>query len=73
MSEQKLTFEQALEKLESIVERLESGGISLDESIEAFEEGQKLVQFCLKKLQTAEKKVKKLSKDGEGNFTLNDF
>jgi exodeoxyribonuclease VII small subunit len=73
MSEQKLTFEQALEKLESIVERLESGEISLDESIEAFEEGQKLVQFCLKKLQTAEKKVKKLSKDGEGNFTLNDF
>jgi exodeoxyribonuclease VII small subunit len=73
MSEQKLTFEQALEKLESIVERLESGEISLDESIEAFEEGQKLVRFCLEKLQTAEKKVKKLSKDGEGNFTLNDF
>ncbi len=73
MSEQKLTFEQALEKLESIVERLESGEISLDESLDAFEEGQKLVRFCLKKLQTAEKKVKKLSQDSEGNFTLNDF
>lgn len=73
MTRKNLTFEEALDKLESIVNRLESGEISLDESIAAFEEGQKLVQFCLKKLEEAENKVKKLSKDNEGNFVLNDF
>ncbi len=73
MAKKNLTFEEALEKLESIVNRLESGEITLDESIKAFEEGQKLVQFCLKKLEQAEHKVKILSKDSEGNFVLNDF
>ncbi len=73
MTKKNLTFEEALEKLESIVEKLESGEITLDDSIAAFEEGQKLVEFCLKQLQTAEQKVKKLSKDADGNFELNDF
>ncbi|NOX89786.1 MAG: exodeoxyribonuclease VII small subunit [Calditrichaeota bacterium] len=73
MTQKKLTFEQALEKLEQIVSRLESGEISLDKSIDAFEEGQQLVQFCLKKLNEAEKKVKKLTRDSEGNFNLSEF
>ena len=73
MTKKNLTFEEALEKLESIVEKLESGEITLDDSIAAFEEGQKLVEFCLKQLQAAEQKVKKLSKDADGNFELNDF
>ncbi|RLD16486.1 exodeoxyribonuclease VII small subunit [candidate division KSB1 bacterium] len=73
MAEKKLTFEKALAKLEAIVEKLESGEISLDDSIAAFEEGQKLVDFCLKNLSEAESKVKKLSRDIDGNFELNDF
>ncbi len=73
MTQKKLTFEQALEKLEQIVSRLESGEISLDKSIDAFEEGQQLVQFCLKKLNEAENKVKKLTRDSEGNFNLSEF
>ncbi len=73
MAEKKLTFEKALAKLEAIVEKLESGEISLDDSIAAFEEGQKLVDFCLKNLSEAESKVKKLSRDINGNFELNDF
>ncbi len=73
MTKKNLTFEEALSRLETIVEKLESGETSLNDSIAAFEEGQKLVEFCLKQLQEAEEKVKTLSKDVNGNFELNDF
>ncbi|MHB2148922.1 exodeoxyribonuclease VII small subunit [Calditrichota bacterium LG25] len=73
MAAKKMTFEEALARLEEIVGKLESGEISLDKSIKAFEEGQKLVQFCLQKLNEAETKVKKLSQDGDGNFNLSDL
>ncbi len=73
MAKKNVTFEEALQKLEAIVEKLESGEITLNDSIAAFEEGQKLVEFCLQQLQEAEEKVKKLSKDANGNFELNDF
>ncbi len=69
----KVTFEEALAKLEAIVEKLESGEITLEDSIAAFEEGQKLVKFCLQKLTEAENKVKKLSQNADGSFELNDF
>ena len=66
------TFESALKKLENIVNRMESGEISLDESIKALEEGNELVKFCLNKLDDAEKKVKKLddSTDAEQQLEL---
>jgi exodeoxyribonuclease VII small subunit len=62
-----LTFEKSLEKLESIVKKLESGELSLEDSIKAFEEGVRLAQNCGKKLDEAEKKVEILltSKDGQ--------
>lgn len=62
-----LTFEKSLEKLESIVKKLESGDLSLEDSIKAFEEGVRLAQNCGKKLDEAEKKVEILltSKDGQ--------
>lgn len=55
-----LTFEEALEKLELIVQRLEKGQISLDESLETFEQGMKLAGFCSQKLAKAERKVEQL-------------
>ena len=66
------TFESALKKLENIVNRMESGEISLDESIKALEEVNELVKFCLNKLDDAEKKVKKLddSTDAEQQLEL---
>ncbi len=73
MATKKMTFEEALSRLEEIVSQLESGEITLDKSIAAFEEGQKLVKFCLEKLNEAETKVKKLTRDTEGNFNLNDL
>jgi exodeoxyribonuclease VII small subunit len=65
-----LTFEDALSRLEEIVSQLETGEIVLDDSIKVFEEGSELVKFCLSKIDTAEKKVKKLEKDNKGDLQL---
>lgn len=52
-----LSFESALSKLEAIVEKLEKGDISLDESIELYQEGVLLSKHCSKKLEEAEGKI----------------
>lgn len=69
----KLSFEQALKRIEDIVAVLEKGDQPLDHSIKLFEEGMELIQFCNKKLTEAEKKVKKLVKDQSGDIHLEDF
>lgn len=51
------TYESAMEKLEQIVAKLESGEATLDESLKLFEEGAKLAAFCSKALDTAEQKI----------------
>lgn len=51
------SFEQSLEELESLVEKLERGQLTLDESLELFERGMKLARICNKKLSTAERKI----------------
>ena len=51
------TFEQSITELEKIVERLEDGDVTLDESLELFEQGIKLSKSCQKMLDSAEKKV----------------
>lgn len=56
------TFEQAIEKLEAIVEELEQGDLTLEETIKKFEEGMELSKFCTDKLNQAEQKLKKLVK-----------
>lgn len=66
------SFEHSLKKLEDIVQTLENGETPLDETLQKFEEGMKLVQFCHGKLNEAEKKLKFLIKDKNGNFTLNE-
>ncbi len=66
-------FEKALQRLESIVEQLESGEIDLDKSINIFEEGNDLVKLCLEKLNSASKKIQKISEDSTGNIKLEDF
>jgi len=55
-------FEDALNKLEKIVSKLEEGDIPLEESLKLFEEGIRLSQFCNQKLDEAEKKVEILLK-----------
>jgi len=59
-------FEDAMKELEDIVKRLESGDLSLEESLKIFEEGIALSRYCFKKLEEAEKRVSILIKDEEG-------
>jgi exodeoxyribonuclease VII small subunit len=64
-----LTYETALEELETIVTALESGDHPLDEALALFERGQLLYQRCTELLDQAELKVKQLTEEGE----LKDF
>jgi len=57
MAEKKMTFEKALERLEEIVSKLETGDAPLDESLKLFEEGAKLASQCSSMLDRAEQKV----------------
>ena len=66
------TFEEQIGELEEIVKKLENGDVSLDESLELFEQGVKLTKGCQKMLDTAEKQVKVLMSDG-GEMTEKDF
>lgn len=68
--EKELTFEESLEKLESIVKKLESGEVPLDNAIVEFTEAMKLAKTCDEKLKNAESAITKLvNKDG----TTSDF
>ncbi len=70
---EKKTFEQSISELEDIVDRLEGGGASLDESLELFEKGIKLSKSCQKMLDSAEKKVSVLMADENGEMVKEDF
>lgn len=66
MSDKKeLNFEEAMEKLEKISTELEDGKLTLDKSVEKFEEGMKLSKACNDILEKAEKKITMLVRDGE--------
>src|SRR5581483_9636915 len=67
------TYEAALEDLERIVEQLESGELSLEDSLAIFEKGVGLTKFCYQKLDEVEKKIEILTKDREGKLQLKDF
>ncbi len=58
-----LSFEQALEELESLVRRMESGELGLDESIAAYRRGAELAKFCQSKLAAADEEIRKLDGD----------
>ena len=60
-----LTYDQALVRLEEIVKLMESGSLSLDDSLKLFEEGTNLAAFCNKTLDAAELKISKLNGTGE--------
>jgi len=66
------SFEEALHRLEAIVESLERGDVPLEESIRLYEEGIAVSKYCAKKLNQAELTLKRLARDTEGNFTLLD-
>jgi len=59
-------FEEALKKLEDTVREMESGDLTLEESLKSFEEGIRLSRFCAKKLDEAERRIEVLLKNEEG-------
>ena len=63
-----LTFEKALEELESLVARMEDGKLPLEESLAAYQRGAELIKFCESKLTDAQARIAIL--DGD---TLRDF
>ena len=72
MKEKTGSFESSLKRLDEIVEKLESGSVSLDNAMKLYEEGIKISRQCLEKLTQAELKLKKISKDIDGKFELTD-
>ncbi len=73
-----MDFEKKIEKLESIVDQMEKGDLSLEKALSSFEEGVKLSKECSEELENAEQKVKMLiglDKNGDAvtqNFEMED-
>lgn len=68
----KNSLESSLRRLEEIVETLERGETPLDDAVILYEEGVQISKGCAEKLKSAELKIKKLSKEIDGQFTLNE-
>ncbi len=68
-----MKFEEALKKLEKIVNDLEEGNLSLDDALEKYSEGIGLSKACAKKLEVARKKVEILLKSEDGSVELKEF
>lgn len=68
-----LTYEQAYKKLEEILEKLESKGTSLDESLSLYEDGISLYKYCNKLIEDAQLKISKFNQLGiEKDFNVGD-
>ena len=68
-----LSFEQALEELEKIVEELETGEVGLEDSLKLYEKGIGLYRLCMKRLEDLQGKIEVLVKELDGSFTRKDF
>jgi exodeoxyribonuclease VII small subunit len=66
-------FEVSLKKLEDAVSKLESGELSLEDSLKVFEEGVRHASICSRKLNEAQKKVELLLKQKDGSFKREEF
>jgi exodeoxyribonuclease VII small subunit len=70
-TDENLQFEEAIEKLESIIERIESEQIPLEELLKDYEEGTKLLKLCRDRIDGARQKVDKINKElTNGSVTL---
>ena len=63
-----IKFEKAIQRLEKIVDDLEKGELDIDKSLDIFEEGIKMSRVCSKKLNEAEAKIEKLTRDQKGEL-----
>jgi exodeoxyribonuclease VII small subunit len=66
-------FETSMDRLESIVEQMESGKLPLEDLIQRYEEGMKLVKICQERLANAEQKIEIIVRNSSGKPTVKDF
>lgn len=71
-SEQPLSFETAYARLEEILEKMNSGKVSLEDSLKLYEEADHLIHWCSKRLTEAEKKIEILVKNREGDLLIDE-
>jgi exodeoxyribonuclease VII small subunit len=71
--EAELNFEGAMDRLEKIVEQMESGKLPLEDLIVRYEEGMKLVKVCQERLANAEQKIEIIARDSAGKPLVKDF
>ncbi len=72
-NEEKLSFEEALNRLEKLVSDMENQSVPLEEMIKQYEEGQKLATFCRSKLSVLEEKIMVLTSDDGASGQWSDF
>jgi len=68
-----ISFETAMERLEKIVEEMESGKMLLEDLLVRYEEGMKLVKVCQERLAHAEEKIEIITRDHVGKTSVKDF
>ncbi len=68
-----LNFEAAMDRLEAIVEQMESGKMMLEELIVRYEEGMKLVKTCQERLANAEQRIEIITRDHAGKPVVKEF
>src|SRR5437762_14211760 len=72
-TEPQLNFEGAMNRLEEIVEQMESGQMMLEELIVRYEEGMKLVKVCQERLASAEQRIEIITRNNAGKPIVKDF
>jgi exodeoxyribonuclease VII small subunit len=72
-SGKRLKFEEAMERLDAIVEAMEAGEIGVEESIAKYEEAMKLAAHCRKILDEAEQRIQKIQLDAAGKIEATPF
>ena len=71
--EMKLNFESAMDRLEAIVEQMESGKLALEDLIVRYEEGMNLVKVCQERLASAEQKIEIIARNSAGKPMVKEF
>jgi len=69
--EQEINFETSFARLEQILERMNSGKVTLDESLKLYEEADQLISTCSKRLNAAEERIEMLIKNRSGELQMN--
>lgn len=71
LSIEELSFEESIERLESLIERIESGQVGLEEALKHYEQGAALIKHCQTILTKTEKRIAELTVTDDGNLVIN--